>query len=136
MWGYPTSQPHSPRPVPGWTQVTSNNRGVSSTDCFLWTPMAGLSFQLLSFLQVGLLCSPSYSAWTGLGCLGCYQRLLLWGAPSSHKTGWTGSGAEAIGSGGFNITRDGSEKNRAMRETSQDTCTPLQAALLWVRTAS
>lgn len=98
-------------------------------------PHGCLSFQLLSFLQVGLLCSPSYSAWTGLGCLGCYQRLLLWGAPSSHKTGWTGSGAEAIGSGGFNIIRDGSEKNRAMRETSQDTCTPLQAALLWVRTA-
>lgn len=110
----PTPQPHSPRPVPGWTQVTSNNRGSSSTDCFLWSPMAGLSSNCCPFFRSVYCAAPA--TLPGLGCLG----LLLWGAPSSHQTGWTGSGSEAIGSGGFSITRDGSrKKQKTKNQTNQ-----------------
>lgn len=88
--------------------------------------MAGLSFNCCPFFRSVYCAAPA--TLPGLGCLG----LLLWGAPSSHKTGWTGSGSEAIGSGGFSITRDGSgKKKQSMRETSQDTCTPLHEGLGW-----
>jgi len=80
--------------------------------------MAVLSFQL-SFLQVS--CAAARRA----GLLRLLPEAATERCPLLPKTGWTGSGAEAIGSRGLSITRDGSEKNRPMRETSQDTCPPL-----------
>lgn len=115
-----TSQPHLPRPAPHWARVTSNNSRISRGDCLSWSPMAGM-LSLLPGLP---------AVWPQLLCLG-WAALAWGGAPSSCPTGRTSSGAESVGSGGFSLTRHGSEENRTMKETSQDICTPLQEGLRW-----
>lgn len=117
MWGYPAlpslTHPDLPHTGPAATAASA------AETVSLGAPWLGCcpSFQVR--LQYG----PSCSVWAGL--------LWLGGAPSCRTTGWTSSGAESVGSGGFSLTRHGSEENRTMKETSQDICTPLQEGLRW-----
>lgn len=117
MWGYPAlpslTHPDLPHTGPAVTAASAAEMVSDGAPCLGCCP---------SF-QVRLQCGPSCSVWAGL--------LWLGGAPSSRATGWTSSGAESVGSGGFSLTRHGSEENRTMKETSQDICTPFQEGLHW-----